>query len=547
MVTSNPRNPAHAVTLVFLLAAALLLMSGDNPATAAPPTGWDHDHIATGWDWSLPAGIAPAERSGVVCSRLTQKLPGHRLVHVASTWRELEPHEGEYVFDALKRKIEQAAAGCDGVLLSVYGSVDEMRRFTDRTCTQVAEARPGAVPEWVMSRYHVGTVAAPPKPDAPRPFQLVNADVCNADFDRCYVRFVAALGRSGIPKMPQVKYAYLHEVSPSQGEESGLRDTGREGEVARQRIDAWADAFAGVEYKLAYVGSRGANLAHAFSRGAGQRGGFIEAYYLNLDNPQLGQSVDPQGYLITDESLPAIAEHRAFGEENEEYGESWVHRWGPIETQPLRYRESMLRALEMRRNYIWNAAVPTDPPLLDWVSLELGRDVTDAPDAWCELRQSELAQRKARSRPVKNFERWLYQRDIHGVTTEPAIPFARMEPHAKKRGAHPPTEYAARRGPRIGFAVDDRFFLGGPHRVAVKVTFHDLEDAGFSLVYHTPAGESRRPVAVGHTGEVRTATFILNNAVFDARGTDFDFELDADGKTEPTISFVRVVKLENPR
>jgi len=54
--------------------------------------------------------------------------------------------------------------------------------------------------------------------------------------------------------------------------------------------------------------------------------------------------------------------------------------------------------------------------MLAWVGLELGRTQEDTPDAWCFLRESKL-----KSGPVKNFERWLYQRDTPGYETQAAI------------------------------------------------------------------------------------------------------------------------------
>ena len=47
------------------------------------------------------------------------------------------------------------------------------------------------------------------------------------------------------------------------------------------------------------------------------------------------------------------ADNRASGDENEEYGPELVVRFGPIETFPHRYHESMLRVLQMRRNLVW--------------------------------------------------------------------------------------------------------------------------------------------------------------------------------------------------
>jgi hypothetical protein len=48
--------------------------------------------------------------------------------------------------------------------------------------------------------------------------------------------------------------------------------------------------------------------------------------------------------------------------------------------------------------------------------LELGKTAQDAPDVWCYLRES-VVKSGQRGHPVKNFERWLYQRDAEGART----------------------------------------------------------------------------------------------------------------------------------
>ena len=90
---------------------------------------------------------------------------------------------------------------------------------------------------------------------------------------------------------------------------------------------------------------------------------------------------------MVDEACPLIAENRASGDENEEYVPGvHVPRFGPYEGWPHRYRESMLRMLQMRRNVFWaeGGRRLMNPPLLCYVSLELEFDfriVAGAEDA----------------------------------------------------------------------------------------------------------------------------------------------------------------------
>jgi len=95
---------------------------------------------------------------------------------------------------------------------------------------------------------------------------------------------------------------------------------------------------------------------------------------------------------------------------------------------------------------------------------------------------------------------------------------------------------------RIGFALDDRFLMGGPHRVAVKATYHDMGRGRWSLVYARPGGnEGRRTVECRDTEKVFTATFHLPDACFPGAGDAFDFTVEAEGE-DATVSFIRVIK-----
>ncbi|MBT3292470.1 MAG: hypothetical protein HN380_34520, partial [Victivallales bacterium] len=164
-------------------------------------------------------------------------------------------------------------------------------------------------------------------------------------------------------------------------------------------------------------------------------------YLLHAPNPMLAQTLDENGYLVVDESNPLIAENRASGDENEEYTRNHEARFGPLDTFPHRYRESMLRVLQMRRNFLWAEGGKwlVNPPLLHYVALELGKTVKTAPDAWCYLRESHVRNRAnwkdKTPLKVKNFERWLYQRDADGARTEPAervaVPEQMFEFHRK--------------------------------------------------------------------------------------------------------------------
>ena len=529
--------------VTMMLCASLL--AADLPPLALTP--WrEVDDVIDGWDWSLPPGTQPVPDSGVkYYDRAKREVPGNHLDTVTVSWRELEPAEGRYDWQPLRAKLDKippTAAGCE---FHVYASVAETRYFD--ADGGIKRTTPGTAPEWLTAQHHIATIEEQPKLNIGTPFQVVNHDIWNEAYHSRYLRFVQAFGETGLAHDPRIMLAYVHGTSSSRGEEAGGQYEGRALECMKQRLDAWAKAFGGDARKLAWVGNSGDILDYAYRLGMGQRNGFVEMVLMHVDNRQLGQYLDDDGYLCVDESCPPIAAGRAFGDENEEYSpQAHVPRFGPMEMWPHRYRESMLRSLQMRRNFLWAEGNPwVDPPLLAYVSLELGRTVQDAPDIWCRLRES-IVRSKGRPQPVKNFERWLYQRDREGYV---AAPTARVPVFHTQIKYHPDHYYddtarttddaAGQHG--IGFAVDDRWLSGGPHRVVIKLTYLDRAAGDWHLVYQTPDGEVQRTVTCRGDGATRTASFLLDNAVFAAQGLDDDFELRA-GRADAVVSMVRVIK-----
>jgi hypothetical protein len=567
-INLNPATPEQVLNHHLVRSARL----GPEPAKdgLVPLMPWrDKDDVVEGWDWSLPPGVRPVPNSGLIFPRREKRsCPGNKLLDVAVYWRDVEPEEGRFAFDEVRRKLEALPEGITGWRFHFYASVSHR--------TSRGKTDPGVAPEW-LKEYGIPVIDMTAMEGR---FQLFNYAIWDERYHKRYLRVIEALGRSGIPRVAGLRIVYVGAMSKSWGEELYIpRNVGAWCEenagltpavletCLRERLDAWARAFKGAEHKLAWVGAgtdggggkldyRGTGgrvIQHAYDLGMGQRCGFVENYLYHLHNPWLGQSVTPDGYLAVDETCPPMAEGRAFGDENEEYGRYWTGRFGPLETHPYRYHQSMIRTLQMRRNVLWMSpnSVDMDPALTAYVSLALGRRVTDSPDAFCHLRESVVrgsaAGKKSRTMAIRNFERWLVQRDRDGWRTKPAIPAAQhammwMVPQGHK------LDHIARRtdlasgSDRIGFALDDRFLAGGPHRVAIKVTYHDTGRGRWALVYARPNGaEGRREVQCRDTGNVFTATFHLADACFPAEGEAFDFRVEAKGE-DATLSFVRVVK-----
>ena len=550
----------------------------NNSDTVALMPWRSKDDIVEGWDWSLPSVIEPVPNSGLIFrSGEKRSLPGNKLMDIAVYWRDVEPEEGKYDFGPLIEKLKNPPPGIIGYRFHFYATVG------DRLNNRNGKRDGGVAPDW-LRKYDIPLIDMTSMEGR---FQLFNYPIWDQRYHERYLKVIKALGKSGIPEIPGLHIVYVGAISKSWGEELYIprdvaevceRDFGLAPGVfekcLHERLDAWAEAFGGHEKKLAWVGAGGdcglgpeyqnigtRILDYAYSLGMGQRCGFVENYLYQLHNPQLGQLVDDGGYLTVDESCPAIADRRAFGDENEEYGEYWTGRFGPLATHRYRYHESMLRALQMRRNYLWmsSSSIDMDPQLTAWVSLELGRAVDDAPDAFCYLRESEVNSHNAgRPRgeilPIKNFERWLHQRDGEGSATTPAIKAAQHESMWMVPAGHK-FDYIARRtdlateNDRITMTIDDRF-LGpenGRCHIAVKVTYHDVGHGRWSLVYsnspeNLTTGLGKRTIQCENTGNVRTATFFLSDASFNSGDTP-DLIIQAENE-DAVISFVRVIKLD---
>ncbi len=513
---------------------------------------WDEtDHTVDGDDWSLPLWVQPARYSGIQISPklVSAEFPGRIQRAVHASWRETEPAEGTFDFRSLRQEIiKESEGGNYAVKLGLGASVWETRYFQslqDRTLIKTAS---GTAPLWLK---HYGIPLMEEQPNKSIPFQVVNLDIFHPEYHRRYLKLIEAFGRSGIPQMKELDICYLHLVSASRGEEGAGPPVGDPRRpLYEERLRAWAEAFKGVTYKLCLVSGKEDNMKLGLKLGMGQRNGFVEHYMLHAPNPALGQELDSEGYLVVNEKCPLIAENRASGDENEEYTSSHEERFGPIATFPHRYREATLRMLQMRRNFVWAEGGPwlINSPLLHYLALELGKTAQDAPDAWCYLRESAV-KGGPQGQPVKNFERWLYQRDADGARTE-ATEKVELPPHMFEFDRNRLYDLTARqtqmakRQSLIRFGVDEAFLAGGPHAVAVKVTYIDRAHAEWQL--ESFAGTqmtAARQVTCGDSGAAKTITFILNDACFPGRGyTGLDLQIRA-LKGDAVIRFVRVIKL----
>lgn len=514
---------------------------------------WDEtDHTVDGEDWSLPVWVKPARYSGIQISPklVSAEFPGRIQHAVHASWRETEPTEGVFDFSGLRQDIlNESEGGKYAVKLGLGASVWETRYFQSLQDRDIRKTDAGTAPLWLKS---YGIPLIEEKPNKSIPFQVVNLDIYHPEYHKRYLKLVEAFGKSGIPQLKELDICYVHLVSASRGEEGvGPQVGDPKRQLYEERLRAWADAFKGVAYKLCLVSSQEEDVKLGLKLGMGQRNGFVEHYMLHAPNPGLGQELDPDGYLVVNEKCPLIAENRASGDENEEYTSGHVERFGSIETFRHRYRESTLRMLQMRRNFVWAEGGPwlIDPPLLHYLALELGKTAQDAPDAWCYLRES-VVKSGQQGQPVKNFERWLYQRDADGASTlatekveVPAQMFEFDRSHLYDLTAR--QTQRAKGQTMIRFGVDEAFLASGPHAVAAKITYLDRANAEWQLEYFAGGKmTATRHVTCGDSGAAKTVTFILKDACFPGQGyAGLDLQIRA-LKGDVAIQFVRLVKLD---
>ncbi len=526
------------------------------------PQPWrDSNDVIEGFDWSLPPSVQPAPNAFMkgYWDMDPKAFPGRLLGVAAASWRELEPEEGHYDFSILEKRIGRLKArGYAAVELHIYASVRDVEYDDDagkplppdRLSEQQKRVRQqdSSAPLW-LDKYNIPTTRNDPQIGTDD--HIVNYDIFNPQYHQRYLKMVAALGRTPIPHRTDIGIAYIHMISSTRGEENDGAFPGDPNHPRMvERLKAWADAFGPDKNKLMFTGFNEQNLRIAYGLGIGQRNGYVERYLLHTYNPALGQSMDTDGHLVVDESLPPIADNLAFGDENEEYDPSsngQVIRFGPRSTWPHRYREAALRELQMRRNYSWEPALSPDPYLTAYVANELGRTVRDTPDAWCYLRESYVHEKneyQGNVVPVKNFERWLCQRDLPGFPTRAVKKVDYPEPTENfVRNVYVPgTNYdlVAREGQRFGFALDARFMQGQSPPVAIKITYYD--ETPWTLVYSTSTGPREKSWPCRADGALRTATFFLKDFAPTAKGMAPDFEIRALAKPA-VIRFVRIIRL----
>lgn len=547
--------------------------------------------IVDGDNWSLPQSIQPTPGTGfgwvteAWVNRWTARYPltdetaTYFARYVEFTWAEVNPRPGVYDWETIDAQVE-AVLAVPGMGFGLWPKIyARSNKFGPNAWNKGSGDYYGSpmVPRWLEEQ---GRVRYTPQG------HVVAWDAQSGYLNELRT-FLLALGRR-YKDHPRFAWVDCRYIDPHWGEgtfraseeqfrqvehEFGLGPEELE-QFMHRYLDIFAEAFQGQERKVnvanweptlpgfpSRYGLASEHIrSHALEKGFGGRDGQVEVWN-RYTTSGFGISVDDDGYLHLDEDYPPIKEGRFWATENENYlrgGDSWEHKFGPDALAGYRWFASSLRLLQMRRN--WDLIFADLPlplawfPLTRYVQLSLGKTARTSSDAWCWLREGYQKRREGgNERTLKNFERWLIQRDVSPDGT--TCPTARVDISlmGQASASSRSYEFQARRtdqatGQRaIYFRASRDWFGDADQSVRLFVTYLDGAASTWAIEYESPAARERTPeVTTTNSGLWRTAVFRL--PVFRRSGSfsgQTDFRLAVVTGEDVTVRLVRLVKWQD--
>jgi len=532
-------------------------------------------NVTSGPSYWLPDSVEPAAYSGIGGGEyFDDAIPDYAVIWRGWDWYEDDAdNPGVYNWTPIDNILTNNAA---------LGKTVELRPVTGSRSS--SEAAFYHVPEQYES--YLSEVQIP---NTTR-FQ---ANVWHPVVASAYNNFISALG-ARYADDDRIESVLIHGLSRSAGDEfllepstdiQALADAFSGGDTdalrvdiqqwIEKRMDAYAAAFEGQEHKVVWVGHNGDKwsiymsqtwpawqtmnvhlIDYALNLGFGVRGGtHTKCITCNLYNDTFGFSVDADGYQLVDDSGDQF-DGRYLGEETEAV-------YGDDDDDAERLRLSVYRGLQMRATHIYVSTDPEvdtdtytiDPDLWDYCRLGLGKTVETTSEAWAVLWEQDISDSHPQlidggDSVIRNYERWLIQRDVTGGVTVPA------EFHASTNGGAgfgwevaPYGFYTARRtdeatgNSRIFFQADVEFAIDVPIRILVEcyesaastwcIEYHDGDEVTGTETYTTSADSKIRTAYVDLDGIQAGG---LSN------GYDFAIKLDDASANDVTVRMVRVVQ-----
>jgi hypothetical protein len=518
-------------------------------------------------DWWLPDWVQPNANSGFYqYPGGASRVPGTAAELVDIRWKDVNPQDGVYDWSIIKNALQNYSGG-----------IWLRWRLTDNV----------HLPTWLRQKYpDIGLMRYPdsvPYDDAypddsvksPGDFVEVWREGYNIEFRKLMDSF----RQQGFAANPKIKFSYFpggwkwSEFDLNFAPQMAARGLTPDGYMAwfKHHVEDWIAGFGeDYKYKLVFTGVDEQQNAwgnqqwsqaigrqmneYTIKRGLGARDGLTEMFnYALTDVPDWGTrkiTLGDGNYMVTDDAAPLLSDPKLiFATENECFIGCGYNVTEDNYYQAMKLGN--LKALQLRMNWINTSEEREDvlryTDFFNYVSLSLGKQVSDSPDAWVALREG-YDQLDTNKWWVRNFERWLVQREVapNGKTV-------RTQPF--DMGGDNGTSYEARRTDHatgndyIYFDVNDAFIKGGSHRVQVKVTFLDNFSGNWGLEYDAADGNPTKRVTATAAGDGKwkTVTFELPDAAFQNRQiSNMDFRLFNDGQHDLTASFVRVIKLDKP-
>jgi hypothetical protein len=533
--------------------------NGDGPDAAFIDAGPDGLTIVDGDDWTLPGWIRPAANSGFFSedASVADRVAVHS---VDVSWAQVQPTKG----GALDRTAEGDAQGMH------FESLDDQLAEPGDYWMRLFASGVDWAPAWVSEDCHVTGYG--PDYDGQKHLPIWNECVWGHLLDTYRALYLD----SGLAADPRLRFVYVPGAFTWVEYDYDIIQAAVDaGDLTQQQYldwyaHAWTDlvglfgehadklVFTGEDYPFGPFGEAENGLAReAVDAGMGVRTGITELSNFHLSEaPAYGSSIQPDGHLVVDETLPVHSGRFVLATENECFTDCGYDTDEPY----YAVVQSNLKALQLRMNWIYVVPVPSYleqyPEHWDWVRLSMGQTAATSADAWAEFRDAEdvywsddygaelgrFADPAAwPTRPyVRNLERWLVQADEPGSVahrTEADVHRNVLEEDNGTAYEGLSTDVAAG---DTGFVlrVDPRFAQAASGRVVLKVTYLDSGSGGFTV---DSAAGSSVPVDRSGGGSWKTATVALPDGALDTPRLRISL---AEGADDLVVRFVRLVRVE---
>jgi hypothetical protein len=424
--------------IIFILIIAFILSSCSIPRIELT--------IAEGEDWTLPESTTRNQYGGLSYQQyqLDEAMADDRIsLYLATTsWNDLNPADNVYDFSPIDDFIAEASEhNLKGIVMRMKASVIQRDAPWDDGPVQF-------IPQWVLDKHN------------PNTFQMSDTVLevvapWDSGVQMEYHEFIQAFANAGYFSNNMIQGIYLHGISSSFGEEFWCEpDYMDDAEAAgmtdqvlydtfKQRIDWWVEE-AGEDYtgKIAWIGVGwfpdyeivdGLD-DYAVSQGLGVRhGGFDVSHYTHYPD-SWGQYWEDD-YAMTDWDYVLRKEQRIIADELEYHGaltitdindDEYPDYTPEVNFSPM---SALYRASVFGMNIIWTAKDIVDkiPDMYRWYSYTAGKLPADSPDASIWLKEGYVRWKTSpdsgwdTSKPWKNFERFIYQRDYPSYQTRPVL------------------------------------------------------------------------------------------------------------------------------